>query len=103
MPGHDDAVLTLVSETDADATFAVEFIGHKNVNRYNLWVQNDGLNSDGNTVSRGEAAVSTWSVGTSTVTVPKGGVTEGQTVAGFSAYVWLFPDNGTPVSNTVMF
>lgn len=100
--GGSDATLAFVSQDASTVTVTATFTGHKNVNPYDLWVRLVGLDANGATVGVTDAALR-WNEQpvvpdgtTSTVTLakPAGSVT-------FSAFVWLFPDPSTPVSNTV--
>src|SRR5258708_3576458 len=97
---QDDAVLTLEGATATYATFGVKFVGHKNINRYQLWVQLDAFDANGVDLGRSEAGISAWNGDTAMVTLSK---STPPTLDHYAAHVWLFPDNTTPVSNTVTF
>lgn len=93
-----DASLSLISQDSTSVRFSVTFTSHKNVNKYSLWCRLDALDSSGQRLGSGEASCGVWQDNYSQLSVPKP-LVDG--IASFKAYVWLFPDSETPVSNEV--
>ena len=99
-----DATLALISQDSSSVTFQATFEGKGSLNPYDLWVQCEGLDGSGTVVSETEGGLR-WNEQSP---VPDGAIcqitlSKPANAASFKAYVWLFPDNTTPVSNTVSF
>lgn len=95
------ATLTLASQDDASASFSVEFTGHRNDNRYLLWLSATGYDQAGERSFVVYLAV-VWDGDSGACTVPKN-VDPNVSVAGYRAFIAEYPEILTPVSNEVAF
>lgn len=99
MPGKNIASLTLVSSDESSASFSVAFTGGKKANQYSLWVALNGYDADDVHRSAAFAGI-IWDGTAGAVTVPKN-ADPTHPVTRYEAFVALFPDVWSPVSNTL--